>query len=88
MSKSQHQVSTKGQRLCVDLYYPRAESNVNSVEISLVDVRAADSIRISYDFGRDGWKIEQASVFEWEADDTECDPGWQEVSFIQAWGLE
>jgi gentisate 1,2-dioxygenase len=53
-----------------------------------MDVRAADSIRISYDHERDGWKIEQASTFEWEANDTVCDPDWQEVAFVQAWGRE
>lgn len=58
------------------------------VEIGLEHVRAADSIRVSYDFARDGWKIEQASVFEWDCDDTECDRGWVEVGFCKAWQFE
>jgi gentisate 1,2-dioxygenase len=37
---------------------------------------------------RDGWAILQASTFEWSADDEVCDPDWQEVAFVQAWGRE
>jgi hypothetical protein len=51
-------------------------------------VRAADDIRIHYDFERDGYVIEQASTFTWSIDDEECDPDWQEVAFIQAWARE
>jgi hypothetical protein len=71
----------------VELWYPR-HNEKPYIQIGLVDVRAADDIRISYDFDRDGWKIEQASTFEWEADDTVRDPDWAEVAFVQAWGRE
>ena len=70
--------------ILVDLEYPRSEDRPKHVVIGLVDVRAADDIRISYDFDRDGWKIEQASRFRWEVGE-EPDPDWQEVAFIQAW---
>lgn len=53
-----------------------------------MDVRAADNIRIHYDFNRDGYVIEQSSVFQWDLDDDIRDPDWQEVSFIQSWGRE
>jgi hypothetical protein len=56
--------------------------------LGLCDVRAADSIRLSYDFDRDGWKIEQASTFTWTDADTEMDPDWQEVAFVKAWARE
>lgn len=69
----------------VDLFYPRSPGNPEYLEVGLLAVRAADNIRISYDFDRDGWVIEQASVFEWEPDDEEMDPDWQEVAFVQAW---
>lgn len=72
----------------VGLLYPRTEGSASAIEVSLCDVRAADSIRVSYDFERDGWKIEQASVFEWEPDDEVCDPDWQEVAFVQAWARQ
>jgi hypothetical protein len=81
-------LSEDGTTRGVDLWYPRVEGNPKFVEVGLMDVRAADSIRISYDHERDGWKIEQASTFEWEANDTVCDPDWQEVAFVQAWGRE
>lgn len=55
------------------------------VEIGLTDVRAADSVRVLYDFERDGWVIQQASRFSW-APDEKPDRDWQEVAFIQAWG--
>lgn len=53
-------------------------------EIGLCDVRAADSIRVLYDFERDGWVIQQASRFSWDADE-EIDEDYQEVAFVQAW---
>jgi len=68
----------------VDLEYPRS-NEIKFIEVGLCDVRAADSIRISYDFKRDGYKIEQASIFEWNGDDIESDPDWKEVAFVQAW---
>ena len=74
-----------GNVLFVDLFYPRIEDSINTIELGLVDVRAADSIRINYDFERDGYVIKQASIFEWEMDDEICDADWKEVAFIQAW---
>lgn len=71
----------------VELWYPR-NSWPNRIQVGLTDVRAADDIRISYDFARDGWKIEQASIFEWSVDDKIMDEDWQEVAFIQAWARE
>lgn len=74
-------------RCRVDLFYPRS-NKPDKVIIGLSDTRAADDIRIHYDFTRDGWVVEQASVFAWEADDEVMDPDWKEVAFIQAWGRE
>ena len=82
-------ICQRGDTLFVSLWYPRiASETFKTVEVELVDVRAADSIRILYDFNRDGWSILQASIFEWDADDKEYDADWQEVAFIQAWGRE
>lgn len=67
-----------------NLEYPRNEGP-QFVQVGLVDVRAVDDIRISYDFKRDGWVIEQAQIFEWPANDKKCDPKWKEVAFIKAW---
>jgi hypothetical protein len=72
----------------VQLWYPRVDGSAKAIDIELSDVRAADGIRVSYDFDRDGWKIEQAAVFEWDAEDDVCDPEWAEVAFIQAWARQ
>ena len=72
----------------IELFYPRSDGAAKYIEVGLMDVRAADGIRISYDFGRDGYIVEQASTFQWEVDDPVCDEDWQEVAFIQAWARE
>ena len=72
----------------VDIHYPRSEGSITHAEIGLCDVRAADNLRINYDFDRDGWSIKQASIFRWDVDDEVCDQDWQEVAFVQAWGRE
>ena len=57
----------------------------STITIDLYHVRAADGIRIKYDGERDGWVIEQASIFEWDCDDEVMDSDWQEVAFVKAW---
>lgn len=69
----------------IELWYPRI-SDIKAVHVGLSDVRAADDVRIEFDYARDGWSIKQASIFQWETPDEICDSDWQEVSFIQAWG--
>ena len=69
-----------GETAYVEFFYPRTPNHVKTIEIGLEDVRAADNIRVSYDFERDGWKIEQASR------DMVDDEDWQEVAFVHAWG--
>ncbi len=78
-----------GVAIHVDLWYPNLpDSDVKAIEVGLMHVRAADSIRIEYDFDRDGYSIKQASKFHWDEHDKDHDPDWQEVAFIQAWGRE
>lgn len=80
--------------VCVNLFYPPYETDeipidkTKYVEVGIDHVRAADNVRLHYDFERDGWSIEQASIFEWEIDDIVCDPDWQEVAFVKAWGRQ
>lgn len=78
----------RGDTLSVEFWYPRNEDSAKFVELGLSDVRAADNIRIFYDFERDGWIVQQASVFAWKIEDEKCDPDWHEVSFIKAWARE
>jgi hypothetical protein len=80
-------MDVRADTLSIDLYYPRNQA-IKFVEVGLMDVRAADSIRIEYDFERDGYSIQQASTFEWDIEDEECNSDWQEVAFVQAWARE
>lgn len=78
-----------GDAMHIDIWYPRNKDNsIKAIQVGLMDVRAADDIRIEYDFERDGWVIKQAQVFEWDADDEIRDPQWKEVAFIEAWASE
>ncbi len=71
-----------------DLQYPRVDGNPKVIEIGLECVRASDSIRITFDFDRNGWSILQASTFSWEANDEVRDSDWQEVAFVESYGRE
>lgn len=74
--------------LCVDINYPRnPDAEYRAVQIGLMDVRAADDIRVSYDFGRDGWKIEQEEIVT-DHGHYQGTGQWTEVAFVDAWGNE
>lgn len=53
----------------VELWYPRSTKPPHAVEVDLVDVRAADPIRITFDFERNGWlisrEVEEGDGFHW-----------------------
>lgn len=95
---SGYEINVRNRSVVVELLYPpyypgdphsdRDPQRPYAVEVGLSSVRAADNLRLIYDFDRDGWRIEQASVFAWECADTVQDPDWQEVAFVQAWGRE
>lgn len=72
--------------LRVDLWYPRqdkiCENNASAIICGLVDVRAADDLRIHSDFKRDGWVISQPVWVKNNYDE------WREVFFAQAWEFE
>src|SRR5688500_9294541 len=78
-----------------DFWYPRSDGSAKYLEVGLMDVRASDGIRISYDFDRDGYVIEQP----WYEDVEITKPGatyrsfdqiehWQEVGFYRSWALK
>lgn len=78
-------------RVDVELWYPRGGSTqkINQIQVGLCDVRAADDIRISYDFDRDGWVVKQQLFWDrpdyGPVDDVDH---WYEVAFIPAWGQQ
>jgi hypothetical protein len=71
----------------IDWMYPEIydRDKQSTLRIGLCHTRAADDIRIKYDSERDGWIIEQASIFEHDTDKN-YDPDWKEVAFVKAWG--
>lgn len=69
------------------ILYPGARQ-AQAVEVDLEHVRATDSVRVTYDFPRNGWSVLQASRFAWDGDDPDCDPDWREVAFVPSWGRE
>ena len=73
----------------VDLWYPRVSARYDKIQITLMDVRAANNITIMYDFDRDGWVVLSDCI---DPDDKELDMDtdktpWdlKEVAFIPAW---
>jgi hypothetical protein len=81
-------IRVSGRTIYATLFYCRNEGEPNEILVELCDVRAADGLRITYDFDRDGWVIQQAQVVEWDDMDEACDydPKWKEVAFLKAWG--
>lgn len=73
----------------IEIEYPRS-NEVDTVEIGLSDVRAADSIRIKYDFERDGWVILQPRSYHPHIEGNSYDYAeeWIESAFCQAWQYE
>lgn len=73
-----------------DLWYPGpGVGNPTHLQIGMMHVRATDGIRVSYDFERDGWVIEQGGVWSWSEDDPKPhDEDWQEVAFVRSWARD
>ena len=74
--------------LHINLFYPTL-SNIKYFCIGLMDVRAADNIRVGYDYERDGWVIEQMPCVEHDGFTVieTVDEPWQEVAFVGSWAL-
>ena len=82
-------IVVRGETAHVDLWYPRSEGKtIRAVQVGLVDVRAADDIRITYDFDRDGYVIQQQVTWErFEDEPEDATEDWREVAFVKAWQL-
>jgi hypothetical protein len=91
---SPDQVVRRGDTITVALWYPGCEGHARHVEVELVCVRAADSIRIHYDYDRDGYVVEQpkrTEVFvksDGKIDTYEEREEWIEMAFLKAWPFE
>lgn len=73
--------------LQVDLVYPRS-NRIKHVEVGLIDVRASDGVRISYDYERDGWVIEQPRSRQAGEDIVDFRTAWIETAFVRSWVLQ
>ena len=82
-------ITEREDTIVAEFLYP-TQNKIKFIEIGLCDVRATDNIRISFDFERSGWKIEQPYI-------NEIDKGsyvdaatniWEEVGFFPNWNLE
>lgn len=76
--------------LSFEFSYPRLDGKIKYLEVGLSDVRASDGIRVSYDFDRDGFVIEQPYINEVDMGDyiDATKETWEEVGFFESWALE
>ena len=80
----------------VPLWYPNApiEGAHSVVQLELMHTRAADELRVSYDFKRDGWVVQQPVWKINESEPPTCGKyqtyidSWKEVGFFEAWAFE
>ena len=80
-----------GDDVWIQLTYPRCENCHDHLMVELSDVRVGSPIRISYDFERDGWKIEMdanETCAEQMIDIKDYHEDWREVAFVQSWQFE
>ena len=82
-------VIERNNTIVAEFLYPR-NNQIKFIEVGMCDVRATDNIRISFDFERSGWKIEQPYINEKDmgsyieaSEDT-----WEEVGFFPNWNLK
>lgn len=74
--------------VAVSLSYPRQPGEADTIDLDLEDVRAARSIRVQYDFERDGYVIGAQRDPGRSGPDAGClddDERFFEVAFVPAW---
>lgn len=74
-----------GRTIRTELWYPRTSTTPDRVSVELMDVRAANSIYIQYDFDRDGWAITMPLLDLVEDSTGAWHEVEKEVGFIPAW---
>jgi len=83
------------QTLSINVTYPGwsegdSPESVRFIKVNQESVRASDGIRLSYDYQRDGWSIQQPKSREVEVSDGvfEFQQDWIETAFVQSWALD
>lgn len=77
-----YRVEVDAESALFEFLYPMCEGHPKHIFINQESVRASDGIRVSYDYDRDGWKIEQPV---W-TDEDRMGETYVEVAFVQSWG--
>ena len=82
-------VMERNNTIVAEFLYPR-NNQIKFIEVGMCDVRTTDNIRISFDFERSGWKIEQSYINEIQMKDyiDASQNIWEEVGFFPNWNLE
>lgn len=70
----------------IELKYPLL-NKIKFVEIDQMSVRASDGIRVTYDYDRDGWSIQQPKRLIGDIGASHVDYKWTEVYFAQSWAI-
>lgn len=83
MYKEDIRIVDNGSTISFDLFYPGVDENPKFLLLGLCHVRAADNLRISYDFDRGGWKIEQFVCFDKYKENGQ----WEEKAFLRPWQI-
>jgi len=79
-------VAVWGDTAHIDLWYPKIEGRPKFIKVGLVDTRAADGVRLHYDFERDGFVVEQPKPhLVCKGDYYEDIDEWIEVGFFRSW---
>jgi hypothetical protein len=74
--------------LQTELKYPY-NKEIDTIQIGISDIRAADDVRVRYDFERDGWVMEQPRQYYIpEEGFYELGVEWIESAFCPSWQYE
>lgn len=78
-----------GDTIHVDLWYPTVGADCRAVEVHLMCVRAANSLRVRFDHDRNGYVLEMEDILAHESHPNACSqlntPSYSEVGFVAAW---
>lgn len=82
-------VYVAGDTLDISLTYPEiTKTGCRYVHVNQESTRASDGVRLSYDYDRDGWSIQQqVQVDHGGLIDTPNPDEWIEVAFVRSWSL-
>lgn len=85
--KEETEAIKNGDTVSIELWYPRTGfGTAKYMKVGLVDVRSAGDLRISFDFDRNEWIIEQQLATDTGTGIIE-EHGWRETASLPAWQM-